>query len=254
MLKTKTKLRVARTAWRAARTAHHAEQTVVDHAEAAADGVKERATSFAGRARRLTGKPRDAVHRYRHELTLRAPDPSLPAKRSGNGRPAAVEGVARSKSGAARGEEPDVFLEVPDLKIDELHLELEDLRAHVSLEAQVLDLLKLNVGADAQLGRTELTIKGVEAQATLKVHLDNVAGIVNRVMTTIERNPQIVQQLLGDVGSTLRSVGSGAGEAVGELGRGAGEGVGALGHAAQSMADGNGSSHDGNGLSPAPGA
>ncbi|MYW43568.1 hypothetical protein GT346_09540, partial [Streptomyces sp. SID161] len=84
---------------------------------------------------------------------------------------------------------PDVYLDVPVLKVDEIDLDVEDLRAHVSLQAEVLDLLKLNVGADVSLGRVHLGISGVEAQAQLKVRLDNVALIIDRVLTTLDRNP-----------------------------------------------------------------
>ena len=59
---------------------------------------------------------------------------------------------------------------------------------HVSLQAEVLELLKLDVGADVQLGKVDLDIKGLAAQALLKVRLDRVAAIVGRVLTTIDRN------------------------------------------------------------------
>ncbi|WP_284117654.1 hypothetical protein [Streptomyces fragilis] len=132
---------------------------------------------------------------------------------------------------------PDVFLDVPRLKVDEIDLDVEDLRAHVSLQAEVLDLVKLNVGADVALGRVELGISGVEAQAQLKVRLDNVAMIINRVLTTLDRNPQIVEDLARRVGSAVQDVGQGAGyavrdvggsagAAVEEVGRGTGEAVG----------------------------
>ena len=121
--------------------------------------------------------------------------------------------------------EPDVFLDVPVVKVDEINLEVEDLRARVSLQAEVLDLVKLNVGADVELGRVSLGIHGVEAQALLKVRLDNVAGILDRVLTTIDRNPQILEHITRGVESAVRDVGGGAGQAVGELGRGAGEAV-----------------------------
>ena len=85
---------------------------------------------------------------------------------------------------------PDVFLDVPLLKVDEIDLEVEDLRAHVSLQAEVLDLLKLNVGVDATLGRVQLNIKGVEAQAQLRVRLDEVGSIIARVLDSVDRNPQ----------------------------------------------------------------
>ncbi|MFJ3786775.1 hypothetical protein [Streptomyces sp. NPDC090093] len=121
--------------------------------------------------------------------------------------------------------EPDVFLDVPLLKVDEIDLDVENLRAHVSLQAEVLDLLKLNVGADVVLGRVHLGISGVEAQAQLRVRLDNVARIINRVLTTLDRNPEMLYELARGVGSAVQDVGSGARYAVGEVGRGAGTAV-----------------------------
>ncbi|MDU0300908.1 hypothetical protein NUG23_11020, partial [Streptomyces sp. PAL114] len=101
----------------------------------------------------------------------------------------------------------DVYLDVPLLKVDEIDLDVEDLRAHVSLQAEVLDLLRLNVGADVSLGRVHLGISGVEAQAQLKVRLDNVALIINRVLTTLDRNPELLRDLTRGVGSAVRDVG-----------------------------------------------
>ncbi|QUH05570.1 hypothetical protein HUO13_36610 [Saccharopolyspora erythraea] len=140
--------------------------------------------------------------------------------------------------------EPDVLLDVPSLSVDEIDLEVQDLRARVSLQAEVLDLLKLNVGADVTLGQVSLTITGVEAQALLKVRLDRVARIIERVLATVDRNPQLLEQLVRGVEPTLRGVGEavgevgrGAGGAVeevaGEVGRGAGEAVGEAGRGAR---------------------
>ena len=125
----------------------------------------------------------------------------------------------RPESGAADeqragDQEPDVLLDVPVLKVDEINLEVEDLHAKVSLSAEVLDLLRLNVGADVTLGRVGLDIKGVEAEALLKVRLGNVAAIIERVLQTIDRNPEILEQITRGAGAALRDVGSGAGEAV----------------------------------------
>jgi hypothetical protein len=128
-----------------------------------------------------------------------------------------------------RDEEPDVLLDVPELRVDEISLDVEDLRAQVSLQADVLELLKLHVGVDAALGRVELTIKGVEAKVLLKVHLDNVARILDRVLTTIDNNPAIVERLTEQVGRAVEQVGTGAGEALGDLGAGAGAAVEEIG-------------------------
>ena len=81
---------------------------------------------------------------------------------------------------ARESAEHDVLLDVPQLRVEEIILEVEDLRAHVSVQADVLNLLRLSIGADVQLGGVHLEIKGVEAQALLKVRLNKVAEIINR--------------------------------------------------------------------------
>ncbi|GAA3541044.1 hypothetical protein GCM10022419_021480 [Nonomuraea rosea] len=121
--------------------------------------------------------------------------------------------------------DPDVYLDVPMVKVEEIDLEVQDLRAKVSLQAEVLDLLRLNVGADVGLGRVSLTIKGVEAQALLKVRLDNVAHIIDRVLQTIDDNPQILDNLTRSVGTAVENIGTGAGYAVRDVGAGAGTAV-----------------------------
>ncbi|MET7326156.1 hypothetical protein ABZW13_37180, partial [Streptomyces sp. NPDC005549] len=131
-------------------------------------------------------------------------------------------------TGAAEERGPDVFLDVPQLKVDELDLDVENLRARVSLQAEVLDLLKLNVGADVALGQVHLGISGVEAQAQLKVRLDNVALIINRVLTTLDRNPQILEDLARGIGNAVQDVGEGTGSAVEDIGGSAGEALGAV--------------------------
>jgi hypothetical protein len=122
-------------------------------------------------------------------------------------------------------EEPDVLLDVPELRVDEISLEVEDLHARVALRADVLSLLKLHVGVEADLGRVQLTIKGVEAQALLKVRLDNVARIIDRVLTTIDDNPDMVEGLIELARETAEEVGAGTGQALGELAPGAASAV-----------------------------
>ncbi|WP_433503720.1 hypothetical protein ACQP04_29095 [Pseudonocardia halophobica] len=134
---------------------------------------------------------------------------------------------------------PDVLLDVHNLSVDEITLEVDDLEAHVSLRAEVLELLKLNVGADVTLGRVSLKITGVKAQVLLKVRLDRVAQIIDRVLTTIDHNPQIVEQVVGtvepavhDVGPTVGEIGAGGGQTAEELGQDAGDTVGEAGQGA----------------------
>jgi hypothetical protein len=152
---------------------------------------------------------------------------------------------------------PDVLLDVPELRIDMIHFELDDLDAHVALKARVLNLVKLNVGIDLHLSRVKLDIKGVEAELVMKARLDHVTAIVDRLMTSLDRNPELVKGLsraVSEVGkgageavdktgdaakdigegaqSTLKDVGKGAGEATGDIGEGAGHAVGDIGQGA----------------------
>lgn len=99
-----------------------------------------------------------------------------------------------------RGEsmgDPDVLLDVPSLNVEEIDLEVEDLRARVSFQAELADLVKINVGLDVELGKVKLQIKGVEASAQLKARLDNVRAIFSEVLETLQDNPQFFRDVSG---------------------------------------------------------
>jgi e3 binding domain len=125
-------------------------------------------------------------------------------------------------------DEPDVLLDVPVANVDKIHFQLDDLHARVSLHAEVLDLVKLSVGVHAELGKVDLDIEGVEAQALLRVRLDHVTAILDRVLTTLDRNPDLIKSL----GRTVEQLGAGAGHAVREVGEGAGGAVEDVGEGA----------------------
>ena len=130
---------------------------------------------------------------------------------------------------------PDVLIDVPVVKVDEIDLEVDDLRAQVAVMAEVRDLVQLSVGADASLGKVELKIEGVEAQALLKARLDNVTAILERVMTTLDRNPELLESVghaVQDVGGGARKTLEGAGQAVDDVGEGAEGAVQDVGHGA----------------------
>lgn len=52
------------------------------------------------------------------------------------------------------------------------------------------------------------------------MRLDNVARILDRVMTTVERDPALLERLADDVTGAVGAVGEGAGRAAAQLGRG----------------------------------
>ena len=162
-------------------------------------------------------------------------------------------------------DEEDVLVDVPVVKVDEIDIEVEDLRAQVAVIAEVRKMVQLSVGADARLGKVELKIEGVEAQALLKVRLDNITRILERVFTTLDRNPEVLESvghavedvsggagdMLGETGEAVedvgkgaegavQDVGQGAGQAVGQIGQGAGQGVGQIGQGAGQAVQGVG--------------
>lgn len=98
---------------------------------------------------------------------------------------------------------PDVVLDIPNLSVEQITLDVQGLDAHVSLNAQLANLLKLNAGADVTLESVKLDIKGVQAQAALVVRLDNVRAIIERTLQTLDNNPQIVTQLLSTVDNAV---------------------------------------------------
>jgi hypothetical protein len=140
----------------------------------------------------------------------------------------------------------DVYLDVPVVKIDEIKFEMDDLRAHLAVLAEAGHFVQLNVGAAVRLGKVELDIQGVETQALLEARLDNVTAILGRVLTTLDRNPELLKSvgdalgdvgggahdLLGDTGDVLKSAGKGAESAVQDVGKGAGRGVAEIGQGA----------------------
>ena len=150
--------------------------------------------------------------------------------------------------------DPDVLLAVPVVKVDRIHLELDNLDAHVAVKAKVFDILKLAVGVDVHLGKLTIDIEGVEAQAIAKVRLDHIAAVMDRVLTAVDRNPELVENIgasiehigsgtgeaMDETGEGAEHVGEGAKEAIGEVGEGAGEAVQGAGQGAGQAVQGVG--------------
>ncbi len=92
---------------------------------------------------------------------------------------------------------PDVWLNVPNLSVDEISLVVENIQAHVSLSATVANLVSLNAGVDVSIDTVNLTIVGVKAQVQLAVYLDNIAKIINRTMASLDLNPLLTTLVNG---------------------------------------------------------
>jgi hypothetical protein len=104
----------------------------------------------------------------------------------------------------ADGQEPDVLLDVSELEVDRINLEVENLRAHVSILVELANLLHLSVGVDARLERVKLEIEGVEAKVLLKVRLKHVRAILEKALDTIAENPEILRILARSLSRVVR--------------------------------------------------
>ncbi|MBQ1017073.1 hypothetical protein KBX71_04250 [Micromonospora sp. D93] len=114
--------------------------------------------------------------------------------------------------------DPDVVLQIPQIKVEQINVEVDNLDASVSLRARLGSLLQLDVGVQAHLGTVKIDIRGVEAEAMLEVRLDELRGILDSALRTIERNPQIIESVVKTVDTAVNQVGQTAQEALGPNG------------------------------------
>jgi hypothetical protein len=103
----------------------------------------------------------------------------------------------------------DVILEIPELSVDSIGLTVKDVKAHVALDANAMNLVQVTAGVDVGIKQVQLGIVGVFAEAYLYVDLDNVARIVSRVVQTLDRNPDILTQVFKTVDTAVGSLQSG---------------------------------------------
>jgi hypothetical protein len=141
----------------------------------------------------------------------------------------APQSTALAQQVSSGSDQPDVILDIPNLSIDEVTVDVQNLKVDISLDARLANLLKLTAGAQASIDQVKIQIKGVQATATLVVRLDNVRAIIERTLQTLDNNPQLVTQLLSTVDNTVGTVGGVANNAVGTVGGVANNAVGTVG-------------------------
>jgi hypothetical protein len=93
------------------------------------------------------------------------------------------------------------------VSVKEIKLDVQGLRANVQVNAEVANLVKLSVGADVSLDRVTLTITGVEVKALLEVRLDEVRAILDRALTLLIENPEILEVLARTLVDVVHEVG-----------------------------------------------
>lgn len=119
------------------------------------------------------------------------------------------EGYKKSGEDFARAD-PDVLLDVPKIQVEELNLEVEDLKARVALRTRLADLLEIDVGLDVSLNTVKLETKGVEAEAQLKARLDTVQAMIERTLSSVDENPELIKNLTDLSGNSTRGGGQSA--------------------------------------------
>eukprot|EP01032_Pedospumella_encystans_P013578 gene13578-15624_t len=100
----------------------------------------------------------------------------------------------------APDDKPDIVLNVPNVSVDQIDFEINNLRARVALDAAVAqDAVHLFVGVDVHLERVKLTIDNVQACAQLIVRLDNVRKIVDRALEAVDsdKHPSVLGMTQG---------------------------------------------------------
>jgi hypothetical protein len=145
-----------------------------------------------------------------------------------------LEQTGGKPMGRAPSGEPDVHLDVPSLHVGEISVDVERLEAHLALRAQLAGLVNLVAGAHVGVDKVRMEIKDVDAEAMLKVRLENTYNIFDRTLTTLDESPELMQYLHESADGAVEQMDDSdsqdtkAGGAVGELTSGAGDKLGDL--------------------------
>lgn len=97
------------------------------------------------------------------------------------------------------------MLRVPELSVGRIELDVDDLRADVNLNAEIANLVSINVGVAVAVQKVNITIADVEAELELIIRLGHLVDIVNRTLSSLNLNPLLIN-LLNDVGDLVDSV------------------------------------------------
>ncbi|MEW2426934.1 hypothetical protein AB0877_02875 [Micromonospora sp. NPDC047644] len=105
--------------------------------------------------------------------------------------------------------DPDVLLDVPKVTVDSIRLAVDGLEADLSLRARVANLLQVDAGVRVHLNGGELNIDGVNAEAQLRVRLEQLTTILGRALDTLDHNPHIIEMLARTAGTAVDDVNRG---------------------------------------------
>src|SRR5215218_6719434 len=95
---------------------------------------------------------------------------------------------------------PDVEIHVPELDIDRLEITLENLNAHVDVEATIgrpgNEFLNISIGVNARLDSAQIVLEDVQAEAHVIAFLDDVRVIAVRALEVLDHHPEILTGLV----------------------------------------------------------
>ncbi|KAH8176641.1 hypothetical protein LIA77_05059 [Sarocladium implicatum] len=89
----------------------------------------------------------------------------------------------------------DVLLRIPELSVDKIELNVDNLQAEINLAAQVASLVELNAGVQLGVEKVNITIADVRAELDLVIRLGHLAKIVNRTLSSLDLNPLLINVL-----------------------------------------------------------
>jgi hypothetical protein len=95
---------------------------------------------------------------------------------------------------------PDVEIHVPELDIDRLETTLENLRAHVDVDATIgrpgNEFVNISIGINARIDSAQIVLEDVQAEAHVIAYLDDVRVIVVRALEVLDHHPEILTGLV----------------------------------------------------------
>ena len=98
---------------------------------------------------------------------------------------------------------PDVYLNGA-VHVGELDINVQNLTAQINLKAQVLSLLSFNAGVDVSINRVNLLIQNVSAHVLLEARLENLVLMINDTLNSLDLNP-VLATIGQDIGSLANS-------------------------------------------------
>ncbi|CAG8981956.1 hypothetical protein HYALB_00014032 [Hymenoscyphus albidus] len=122
---------------------------------------------------------------------------------SGDADSAIYDTVGTPSNSSVLVPEPDVYLNA-SVHVGEISLTVTNITAKINLQAEVLSLLSFNAGVDASIDRVRLLIQDVNAHVILEARLSNLLLMITNVLDSIDLNP-LITTLGQDVGEIVNT-------------------------------------------------